>query len=269
MPRDGENHARAPTAIVHRKIRNRIVAFLVIIILKPNQYERQRGRRHRQVGLGHSWTSAHQPDNSNRAIALSLADTKKPEVIDLDSDSEEEDDEETRFQAELQRALEASKTEASRTSHETTKKTAPEPRPITPASVFLSERAQLEKERRERQKRLRPDAAQDDDGDRDGGREDDEPPAKRQHILSSSGVRTDKGKANPASSSYRPSSSASGSVPAANVPTIEQLFWNGEFRQTATRHAEPRKDGQPTFRLTEILGKVEISTSRPLGRLCF
>lgn len=232
------------------------MAFL--IILKPKQHERQRGRRHCQVGLAHSWTSAHQPDNSNRAIALSLADTKKPEVIDLDSDSEEEADEETRFQAELQRALEASKTEVSRTSHETTK-TAPEPQPITPASVFLSERAQLEKERRERQKRLRPDAVQDDDGDdRDGGREDDEPPAKRQHISSSSGVRADKGKANPASSLYRPGSSASGSAPAANVSTIEQSFWNGEFRQTATRYAEPRKDGRPTFRLTEILGKVEF-----------
>ncbi|KAF9461346.1 tyrosyl-DNA phosphodiesterase-domain-containing protein [Collybia nuda] len=206
-------------------------------------------------GYSHDFVrmNANEDDDIVRAIALSLADLKKPEVINLESDTEEEDDEEIRFQAELQRALNTSKAEASRTSRENAKSSAPELQAVIPTSAFLSERAKLEKERRERQKRLRPDVI-DDDHDHDSGREDDEPPAKRQRLSSSSGVRADKGKANTASL-YRSSSSASAAVPTTNVPTIEQVFWGGEFRQTATRHAEPRKDGQPTFRLTEILGK--------------
>jgi tyrosyl-DNA phosphodiesterase 1 len=189
-----------------------------------------------------------------RAIALSLQDAApKHAVIDLDTD--DEDDEDANFQAQLNRAIMASKAETSRRSHQPAgKDVAPsDSQPTMPgASVFLSERAQLEKERRERQKRLRPEAALDGNDHGDDSDEDvavREPPAKRQHLSSSSGVRTNNASTRPASSSSTPSTSA-------NVPTIDRVFWDGEFRQTATKHAEPRKDGRPTFRITEVLGQV-------------
>ena len=113
-------------------------------------------------------------------------------------------------------------------------------------SSFLSERAQLEKERRERQKRLRPQAssssiAAPDDDDLE------EPPAKRHQVSCSN-------------SSFKRSNIPhdSSSKKSGELPTIEQVFWNGELRQTATQNAEPRKDGQATFRLTDILGKVKF-----------
>ncbi|KNZ71939.1 hypothetical protein J132_05214 [Termitomyces sp. J132] len=100
----------------------------------------------------------------------------------------------------------------------------------------------MEKERLARQKRLRPDIIstttcnEDDDDDDEEDEELREPPVKRQQIFCSYGVRP------------------------ANVSTINPLFWNGELRQTATQHGEPRKDGKKTFRLTEILGnKSELA----------
>ncbi|KAG6862098.1 hypothetical protein C0995_005908, partial [Termitomyces sp. Mi166 len=122
----------------------------------------------------------------------------------------------------------------------------------TGPSSFLSERAQMEKERLARQKRLRPDTSTTSNGDDED--EDDElrePPAKRQQISRSYGVRADD---NSASSSNQRGVEMPRQAPA-SVSTIDQLFWNGELRQTATQHGEPRKDGKPTFRLTEILGK--------------
>ncbi|RDB17512.1 Tyrosyl-DNA phosphodiesterase 1 [Hypsizygus marmoreus] len=205
-------------------------------------------------------------DDIARAIALSLQyATRKREVIELDSDSEDDEDEDARFETELQRALDASKAEASRQPSQTapartvkpiTEEPQTQPQTSTAgASSFLSERAQLEKERRERQKRLRPEVARDEsnaDYDEDEEPGVSEPPAKRQQISSSSGVRANNGRNHPVpSSSY----SARPHVPPQNVATIDQVFWNGELRQTANMHAEPRKDGRPTFRLTEVLGK--------------
>ncbi|TFK36150.1 tyrosyl-DNA phosphodiesterase-domain-containing protein [Crucibulum laeve] len=205
-------------------------------------------------------------DDLARAIALSLQDAqRKTEVITID-DSDEESDDDARFQAELKRALEASRAEEVRKPEASTSKPQvpplPKPQPAEilqsqhPASVFLSERAQLEKERRERQKRLRKQAGLDDDEDQPksnaNGADDDEddidkPPAKRQHFSSSSNSRTAYADKRGVSSSGTASSSK---------PTREQLFWDGECRQTAAMHAEPRKDGKPTFRLTDILGKT-------------
>ena len=113
-------------------------------------------------------------------------------------------------------------------------------------SSFLSERAQLEKERRERQKRLRPQASSSSSAAPD---DDDleEPPAKRHQVSCSS-------------SSFKRSNIPhdSNSKKSRELPTIEQVFWDGELRQTATQNAEPRKDGQATIRLTDILGKVKF-----------
>ena len=125
------------------------------------------------------------------------------------------------------------------------------PKPDNPViSSFLSERAQLEKERRERQKRLR--------GIQDG---EDQPFAKRLHP--SSPLRQNDTRSSTLSSLA--SSSSSGTLHShspthtntnTNTKNGEQHFFDGELRQTATEFADPRKDGQPTFRLTEILGNV-------------
>ena len=175
-------------------------------------------------------------------------------MIDLASDSEEEDNEEARFQEELKHVLEASKTESSSTPTDVARSSInnvqitnqPPSQSESVVSSFLSERAQMEKERRERQKRLRPQessssvSAQDDD-------DSEEPPAKR-HQVSSSNTSFKRSNIPHDSSSKTP----------LELPTIEQVFWNGELRQTATQNAEPRKDGQATIRLTEVLGKVKF-----------
>ena len=98
----------------------------------------------------------------------------------------------------------------------------------------------MEKERLERQKRLRPDTSFD---EKDAS-------SKRQHL--SEARPNGKAKASIATSGAFRSSSTS------KVPTIDQIFWEGEVRQVANRHAEPRKDGRSTFRLTDVLGKVRF-----------
>lgn len=116
----------------------------------------------------------------------------------------------------------------------------------------------MEKERLERQKRLRPEVHKSDGNGTDGDEEElRASPAKRQHLSSSSGRLF-----NDVRNYTVPSiSSAKDSPPAQGISTIDQVFWDGELRQTANRHAEPRKDGRPTFRLTEILGKVRLTFS--------
>ena len=171
-------------------------------------------------------------------------------MINLDSD-EDEDDEEARFQQELKHVLEVSKAESlptptniSQTAVGSSQTNSQAPsQPVV--SSFLSERAQLEKERRERQKRLRPQASSSSIPALDN--DDEEPPAKRHQVSYS----------NPSfNRSNIPHDSSSKT--AHQLPTIEQVFWNGELRQTATQYAEPRKDGQATIRLTDVLGKVKF-----------
>ena len=176
--------------------------------------------------------------------------SKKPDLINLVI--EDEDIEEARFQEELKQVLEASKTESTSTASDVARSSTGnsqvtnQPPGQSIVSSFLSERAQLEKERRERQKRLRPQAssssaAAPDDDDLE------EPPAKRHQVSCSN-------------SSFKLSNIPhdSGSKASHELPTIEQVFWNGELRQTATQNAEPRKDGQATIRLTDVLGKVKF-----------
>lgn len=164
------------------------------------------------------------------------------------------EDEEGRFQNELQRALEASRAEAKRS------------RPADPSSKqssehastgpsLLSERAQMEKARIERVKRFRRDAGLNLVG-KDEEVQRAQPPSKRQCLSSSSGVCANDKNCLPSSSAS--SGNASASYVAPNIPTIDQMFWNGEMRQTAVKHAEPRQDGKPNFRLTDLLGKVLV-----------
>ena len=176
---------------------------------------------------------------------LSLQEASKtPTVINLDGD-DDEDIEEVRFQQELKHALEASKAESLLTPTNIPQATSSQPPSQSVISSFLSERAQLEKERRERQKRLRPQASSSSISISDDDLE--EPSAKRHQVSRSN-------------TSFKQSniSHDSSSKTTHELSTIEQVFWNGELRQTATQYAEPRKDGQATFRLTDVLGKVKL-----------
>ncbi|KAG6836262.1 hypothetical protein H0H93_009663 [Arthromyces matolae] len=191
-----------------------------------------------------------------RAIALSLEQANQErEVIEIE-DSVDEDD--ARFQEELRQALSASEAETLTNNKSTAHVASPsqsEPEPTPPPCVspaggitgFLSERAQMEKERLARQKRLRPDTH--DNATPENEDDEDEPPAKRQQISRSYAVPA---RNNPASSSSR--RNVEEPRQASTSTTQEETFWNGELRQTATQHAEPRQDGKPTFRLTEVLG---------------
>ncbi|KAF8841337.1 phospholipase D/nuclease [Paxillus ammoniavirescens] len=213
----------------------------------------------------------HRDDDLERAIALSLHETQtsnshmsQDDVVPVDVP-----DEEARFQAELQRTIEASKagTDAHRSPAQVPKSTntsesqASQSGTSTPSSSvpFLSERAQLEKERLERLKRLRSES-----DDREAGLEKSQPPpVKRQH-LSSAHERTDR-RINqfPSTMSSSSSSASLEEKPkgkTSNTSVTGQLFWDGELRPTANRHSQPREDGRATFRLTEILGpKIDIS----------
>lgn len=202
------------------------------------------------------------PTSWCRAIALSLQDHGDArEVIDLQSGNE--DEEEAEFQRQLQLALEASKAEAS---HTTATPAMKEPSPAhianpvnsrTPSSSnatasvaqtnsvasgavdWRAERAQLERERLARQAKLlqqqggskssssgtRRNSPEDSDDD-----DEDVRPAKRPNL----------GKA----------------AAPSNTRDSDQVFLDGEIRQTANQFAQPRADGKPAFRLTEILGNV-------------
>ncbi|KAJ3808629.1 tyrosyl-DNA phosphodiesterase-domain-containing protein [Lentinula aff. lateritia] len=169
---------------------------------------------------------------SSRAITLSLQDhtisSSGPMTLDED---------EALFQQQLQHAIEISKANAQRGEQ-----------PSASTNTFLSERAQLEKERRERQKRLRKAQGLSDSDDElravSDGEDLGQPNAKRQRLSSSSVSYI--GQTNVRTSAV-PSSSKLG-------PSQDSFFWDGEWRPTATLGVEPRNDGRSTFRLSEVLG---------------
>lgn len=181
----------------------------------------------------------------SRALALSLEDSASDET----------------FQADLQRALQESQSQSTPPQHPPP--TVATDTPAKPTS-FLSERAQLEKERLARQKRLRGDA-DDRNSSRgptpststaDSGSDDDElgrPAAKRQHLSTPRQDRTLQ-----QSGSKQQATVISG--PSKTGASANQLpmFWRGEIRQTANMHVDPKKDIKPTFRLSEIIGEVRL-----------
>ena len=182
----------------------------------------------------------------SRALALSLEDSTVEE----------------QFQVDLKRALQESQSQSQSQSNP--------PQHVAPAattdvsagpSSFLSERAQLEKERLARQKRLRGDnddrnssrgptpststADSEDYESDDGGI--GRPAAKRQHLAT---PRQGKASHRQMNGSSKPSTSSSANT---NQPL---MFWRGEIRQTANMHTDAKKDTKPTFRLSEIIGEV-------------
>ena len=160
-----------------------------------------------------------------RALALSLQE--------IQTTQHHKHSEDAQFEADVQRAIEASKhSPESKPDHLTTQQ-----------SSFLSERAQLEKARLERQKRLRNDG---------NDTEEDEPRSKRQRLSSLSRARTHDKAYTFVSDSPSPTApnGSADAVPAAG------LFWDGEIRQTGNKYADHRKDTKPTFHLTDIIGDV-------------
>ncbi|KZV95003.1 phospholipase D/nuclease [Exidia glandulosa HHB12029] len=150
------------------------------------------------------------------AIAASLEDSKRKDVIVIDSDSEP-DDPDAQFQRDLDAALKASQADPARASG----MTAPADTPAM--SSFMLERKKLEAERLARQKRLRGEDSTTSSA-REGGDDDD-----------------DADKPPPQKSSASTSSNSG-------------LFWDGELRPTANMHVDADKATGPVFRLTEIIG---------------
>ncbi|KAI0283544.1 tyrosyl-DNA phosphodiesterase-domain-containing protein [Russula brevipes] len=175
-----------------------------------------------------------------RAIALSLQNSRQsPPTISIDNE-----DEEDRFQADLARAIAASKLNASHATSVTSLSSS-DPSQITgvasmPSSTlaahsgssFLTERAQLEQQRLARLKRLH-----------DGPDPQTPPPPSKR----------------PAPSSWPPASEA-GSSRRRGKETVDEgveTFWDGELRQTANKHVElghNGENGRPVFRLSQIIG---------------
>ena len=217
-----------------------------------------------------------------RAIALSLQDTggrpQQAEVINVDDDD-------AQYEDDFKRAIELSKQQSGPTPAFNPPQAQPQPPATTasrPAAGFLSERAQLERERLERLKRTRPDIHRDstaivvdsdseNDDDDDVAAEERARSAKRQHISSSS--RAGARRANSSSSSTSrnvPSASTSAAAAARARPAAASsssgqgstqtraVFWNGELRQTANMHVDQEKDTRPVFRLSEIISPVRI-----------
>lgn len=170
------------------------------------------------------------------------------------------DDEERQFQKDLQRAIEASKVESQElhavvpTPKTQTTQNGGTPTSSSGLTTFLSERAQLEKERLARLKRCR---GESDDHENAGG-QSQQPPVKRLHLssLEPTDRRVKQLQSTPSTSSYSSSSSIHGKLDSKAPLVINQLFWDGELRPTANKHSQPREDGKATFRLSEVLGPV-------------
>ena len=194
-----------------------------------------------------------------------------------------DDDDDAQYEDDFKRAIELSKQQSGSTPAFKPPQAQSQPPATTasrPAAAFLSERAQLERERLERLKRTRPDLHRDttaivvdsdseNDNDDDVAAEERARSAKRQHISSSS--RAGARRANPSSSSTSrnaPSASTSAAAAARARPaaassssgqgSAQALFWDGELRQTANMHVDQEKDTRPVFRLSEIISPVRI-----------
>ncbi|KAI0087489.1 tyrosyl-DNA phosphodiesterase-domain-containing protein [Irpex rosettiformis] len=201
-----------------------------------------------------------------RAIALSLQDEQAPApVVQPQAEIPElgDEDEDPEFKAQLRRAIAESEATMVVRQPAVNQHTAPDERPYPPmqaavphsGSPFLMDRAEMERQRLERQKRKRPDIArveniipkreEDDDMiiDGDAVRE-----TKRQHVSSPAATA----RTNASSSSQPPRSAIARSQPQTHR-NKEELFYDGEIRQTANKYVDPPKDTHPVFRLSEIL----------------
>ena len=202
-----------------------------------------------------------------RAIALSLEEATRSAQHRRHASTSENDDEEAQFQRDLQAALEASKAEHTTQSRaekninatphvgampstdsalHSQPSDAIESQPQTVHKpALLSERAQLEKERLERLKRQRSD-------------ESGANPRAAKRALTSSRPEQEpqrEDKYNRATVSAAALTKHLDTV-TGQASAADTMFWNGEIRQTANKHVDQDKNTKPTFRLSEIIGKV-------------
>lgn len=260
---------------VHYHDRVALTSTLNLYLLESTESEYERLRRRRTRGVCQILAMSLQATYCTaRAIARSLqevqggvskvasASSHDHEVIEIEDDDDDDvavpklpsvpqDDAEAQFEADLQRALAASQAEAA------PKQSAPPPQEVSSpraSSSFIPDRAQLERERLARQKRLRPDIVHDAKGDSEDDDEEvggDVRSAKRQRVSPSAFSAP---RANVAFSST--SAAKSATTTRSNSASDASLFFDGELRQTANKHAESSKDTRPVFRLTEIIAPV-------------
>lgn len=164
---------------------------------------------------------------------------------------DEFDDEEARFQADLARAIAASKQDLSPATSIASLSSDPSQvidlesvasstLAVQSSSNFLRERAQLERERLTRLKRLRGEPHP----------QSTEPPTKRPSLSREVSTAPKAG----------PSRQGGG----APVDEDTEEFWDGELRQTANAHVDlghNGEDGRPVFRLSQIIGDVSPFSS--------
>ena len=195
---------------------------------------------------------------SSRALALSLEDTTAEE----------------QFQADLQQALQESQSQSQSTPPQHGPQIGAANESSKPNS-FLSERAQLEKERLARQKRLRGDAVDrassqaptpststaDSESDDDGL---EKPASKRQHLATPRQSRTLR-QSKPNESIDVVNETPKLSTSSRTSTNLPWMFWKGEIRQTANMHVDPNRDTKPTFRLSDIIGEVRLTIFLRLG----
>ncbi|KAF8905618.1 tyrosyl-DNA phosphodiesterase-domain-containing protein [Mucidula mucida] len=171
-------------------------------------------------------------DDLAKAIAASLADQSRSKPIQSDDVLVISDDDEPPKRP----AAVASTSDAS-TSNAT--------------NSFLSERAQMEKERRERARKfLEAKGPKEDDEDTTSADKDKERRGKARQYRKSVNLDDDD-----ADSDGEVRATQRPPVASTSTPPGEQLFFDGELRPTPVQGGEPRKDRKATFRLTEALGK--------------
>lgn len=203
----------------------------------------------------------------HRAIALSLQAEQPPPPPAPPVPQHAEEDEDPEFEEQLRRAIaESEATAAARQSTVPLQPVEPNNRLYPPeqaavphqTGTFLGDRAEMERQRLERQKRQRPGMSnlknvipkeeEDDDVviDDDAIRE-----TKRQCVSQLAAPAYTN-----ASSSSQPSRPTNARGQSKLQGSREELFYDGELRQTANKHVDPTKDTRPVFRLSEILSQV-------------
>ncbi|KAG8849219.1 hypothetical protein FRB91_010158 [Serendipita sp. 411] len=204
------------------------------------------------------------------AIAASLESFQERVTRRYDETDTEEDDEEGAFQADLQKAIEASKAEAStsqskpkagftgnsRASNVDEIQNMPSP-PSNPATDFLRQRAQLEKERLARGRgivnvEIKESGKKRSISASESGEDDNDRPMKRLSHKSNAGRQG----SDTTSTSYS-------RKPFSEVKrATEEVFFTHELRQTANRltNESDIRNGVKTFRISEIIGDKEAIT---------
>lgn len=208
---------------------------------------------------------------STSAIALSLEESRNAALRRAKTPDAEDDDFEAQFQKDLQAAIEASKQTTASSSkvaqkEEYTPQISDETKQNTSGSSGpQSERSKMEQERLERLKRNR----QQSEAPTLSAQESKNlaiPPSKKPRNSSSYQTPRQATQGQTESSSKtsisqqkesQPSKGKERTIFSNNIDgSPDDLFWDGELRQTGNRFAE--NETRPTFRLTNIIGSVRI-----------